>query len=41
MELAVAARSDVGMIRAGNEDNFYATADERGGCTATVLRRTR
>ena len=31
MELAVAARSDVGMIRAGNEDNFYATADERGG----------
>lgn len=31
MELAVAARTDVGMIRAGNEDNFYAAADERGG----------
>ena len=31
MELAVAARSDVGMIRAGNEDNFYADSDEKGG----------
>ena len=31
MELAVAARSDVGMIRAGNEDNFHAAADAAGG----------
>jgi PPM family protein phosphatase len=31
MELAVAARSDVGMIRAGNEDNFFAAADDNGG----------
>lgn len=31
MEIAVAARSDVGMIRAGNEDNFYASSDDKGG----------
>ncbi len=29
MQLAVAARSDVGMIRSGNEDNFF--ADLTGG----------
>ena len=31
MELVVAARSDVGMIRAGNEDNFHSKFDESGG----------
>ena len=31
MHLAVGARSDVGMIRSGNEDNFFAEADERRG----------
>lgn len=31
MQLAVGARSDVGMIRSGNEDNFFAEADERRG----------
>lgn len=31
MELAVGARSDVGMIRSGNEDNFFADANERRG----------
>ena len=31
MELKVGARSDVGMIRSGNEDNFFAEADERRG----------
>ena len=31
MELVVAARSDVGMIRAGNEDSFHSNADETGG----------
>ena len=31
MELAVGARSDVGMIRSGNEDNFFAEANERRG----------
>jgi serine/threonine protein phosphatase PrpC len=31
VELVVAARSDVGMIRAGNEDSFHADADESGG----------
>ncbi len=31
MQLAVAARTDVGMVRAGNEDSFFANADaERG-----------
>ena len=27
MQLSVAARTDIGMIRAGNEDNFYADAN--------------
>ncbi|HWE42086.1 MAG TPA: Stp1/IreP family PP2C-type Ser/Thr phosphatase [Gemmatimonadaceae bacterium] len=31
MELVVAARSDVGMIRAGNEDSFHSKVDETGG----------
>ena len=31
MDLKVGARSDVGMIRSGNEDNFFAEADERRG----------
>ena len=31
MNLYVAARSDVGMIRAGNEDSFFAEANERRG----------
>lgn len=31
MELVVAARSDVGMIRAGNEDSFHSKVDDSGG----------
>jgi PPM family protein phosphatase len=31
VELKVGARSDVGMIRSGNEDNFFAEADARRG----------
>ena len=31
MELVVAARSDVGMIRAGNEDSFHSKVDDTGG----------
>jgi serine/threonine protein phosphatase PrpC len=31
VDLFVAARSDVGMIRSGNEDSFYADADSRRG----------
>ncbi|MEA3247313.1 MAG: Stp1/IreP family PP2C-type Ser/Thr phosphatase [Gemmatimonadota bacterium] len=31
MQIAVGARSDVGMVRSGNEDNFFAEADERRG----------
>lgn len=31
MQIQVGARTDVGMIRAGNEDNFFAEADERRG----------
>ncbi|MHB8837806.1 MAG: Stp1/IreP family PP2C-type Ser/Thr phosphatase [Gemmatimonadaceae bacterium] len=31
MHLAVAARSDVGMVRSGNEDSFFAEADSRRG----------
>ena len=31
MNLYVAARSDVGMIRAGNEDSFFAEANEKRG----------
>jgi serine/threonine protein phosphatase PrpC len=31
VDLKVGARSDVGMIRSGNEDNFFAEADERRG----------
>lgn len=31
MQLAVGARTDVGMIRSGNEDNFFAEADETRG----------
>ncbi len=31
MDLKVGARSDVGMIRSGNEDNFFAEADDRRG----------
>ncbi|MBM4194915.1 MAG: Stp1/IreP family PP2C-type Ser/Thr phosphatase [Gemmatimonadetes bacterium] len=31
MQLAVGARSDVGMVRSGNEDNFFAEADELRG----------
>ena len=31
MQLAVGARSDVGMVRSGNEDNFFAESDEHRG----------
>jgi serine/threonine protein phosphatase PrpC len=31
VELVVAARSDVGMIRAGNEDSFHSKVDDTGG----------
>lgn len=31
MQLRVGARSHVGMVRSGNEDNFFAEADERRG----------
>ena len=31
MQLAAAARTDIGMIRAGNEDNFFADANEYRG----------
>jgi protein phosphatase len=31
MQIAVGARTDVGMIRSGNEDNFFAEADETRG----------
>ena len=31
MILAVAARTDVGMVRSGNEDNFFADADPSRG----------
>src|SRR5688500_7158270 len=31
MRLSVAARSDVGMIRSGNEDNYYADANQQRG----------
>lgn len=31
MQLAVGARSDVGMVRSGNEDNFFAESDEQRG----------
>ena len=31
MQLAVAARTDIGMIRAGNEDNYYADANQYRG----------
>jgi serine/threonine protein phosphatase PrpC len=31
MVLAVAARTDVGMVRSGNEDNFFADADQSHG----------
>lgn len=31
MQLAVAARTDVGMVRAGNEDSFFADADAYRG----------
>lgn len=31
LQLAVGARSDVGMVRSGNEDNFFAEADARRG----------
>jgi hypothetical protein len=31
VNLFVAARSDVGMIRAGNEDSFFAEANEKRG----------
>lgn len=31
MQLAVGARSDVGMVRSGNEDAFFAEADDRRG----------
>ena len=31
MQLAVGYRSDVGMVRSGNEDNVFAEADERRG----------
>lgn len=31
MQIAVGARSDVGMVRSGNEDSFFAEADERRG----------
>ena len=31
MQLAVGARSDVGMVRSGNEDNFFAESDDVRG----------
>ena len=31
MQLVVAARSDVGMIRAGNEDSYHSNVDDTGG----------
>jgi serine/threonine protein phosphatase PrpC len=31
VQLAVGARSDVGMVRSGNEDNFFAESDEHRG----------
>lgn len=31
LQLSVGARSDVGMVRPGNEDNFFAEADARRG----------
>jgi serine/threonine protein phosphatase PrpC len=31
MQIAVGARTDVGMIRSGNEDNFFAEADDKRG----------
>jgi protein phosphatase len=31
VNLAIAASTDVGMVRSGNEDNFYANADETYG----------
>jgi protein phosphatase len=31
VQLAVAAKTDVGMIRSGNEDNFFADVDRAGG----------
>lgn len=31
MHLVVGARSDVGMIRSGNEDNYFAESDDRRG----------
>lgn len=31
MQLAVGARSDVGMVRSGNEDNFFTEADDKRG----------
>lgn len=31
MQIAVGASTDIGMIRQGNEDNFFAEADERRG----------
>jgi protein phosphatase len=31
VNLAVAARTDVGMVRSGNEDNFFADADQNHG----------
>lgn len=31
MELSVGARTDVGMVRSGNEDSFFAEADARRG----------
>jgi PPM family protein phosphatase len=31
MQIAVGASTDVGMVRSGNEDNFFAEADERRG----------
>ena len=31
MQLRVGARTDVGMVRSGNEDNFFAESDEHRG----------
>lgn len=31
MQIAVGARTDVGMIRSGNEDNFFAETDDKRG----------
>src|SRR5262245_19449129 len=31
VEMHVAARSDVGMVRSGNEDSFFAHATKQGG----------